>query len=247
MKWLSAQLAILALSLAPTLAGEPPSTGAPLIWDTVSQEYNVRFGETNASFAFQMANPSGAEVVLTAVRPTCECTVPVLPSGLPWRIGAEQSAPLRVNVDLRDRWESFKQTIAIETAAGTNRLSLQINMPEPTPRERNQHAAFADRQAVFKGDCAKCHLHPAAGKVPALQFGTLCGTCHEAEVRAEMVPALPGRGEKGRAYWENWMRRGKAGTWMPAFAKRFGGPLTDPQMEALLDYLTQRPPMTPAR
>jgi cytochrome c553 len=118
---------------------------------------------------------------------------------------------------------------------------MEINLPEPTPREKNRLAAFADRQAVFKAGCAQCHLDPAAGKPVAAQYATLCGTCHEAKDRAQMVPDLAAvQKAQDRAYWEEWVRRGKPSTYMPAYAKRYGEPLSDDQVAVLVRYLCDR-------
>jgi hypothetical protein len=56
-----------------------------------------------------------------------------------------------------------------------------------------------------------------------------------------MVPALASTSTgKNRAYWDEWVRRGKPGTFMPAFGKRWGGPLTEPEVESLLEFLITR-------
>jgi mono/diheme cytochrome c family protein len=154
---------------------------------------------------------------------------------------------LEVIVDLRERFEPFKQIIAVETSAGTNQILLEIKTPELTPREKDQRAAFADRQAVFKNQCVTCHLQPAKGQPMEGRYRVLCGTCHDAKHRAAMVPDLaPVKKTRDQAYWEQWLRRGKPGTLMPAFSKPFGGPLTEEEIGAMLSYLQQRFPSTPA-
>ena len=148
---------------------------------------------------------------------------------------------MHVDVDIRSRYEPFTQTITIETSAGTDQLFLDIKTAELTQREKDQRAAFADRQAVFKNNCAACHLQPALGKPVTEQFHVLCGTCHNSAQRGEMVPDLQVvQKRRDRAYWEEWVRKGKPGTFMPAFAKRFGGPLTDEQIASLISYLESR-------
>jgi len=146
-----------------------------------------------------------------------------------------------VVVDISDRFEPFKQVIVVETSTGTNRLQVDIRTPELTSREKDRRAAFADRQAVFKGQCASCHLQPAIGKPVGQRYQILCGTCHDSKQRAEMVPKLAAAEKsRDRAYWEQWVRRGKPGTYMPAFSKPFGGPLTEAEITSLVDYLLPR-------
>jgi mono/diheme cytochrome c family protein len=222
------------------MVGEPAPPAGPLVFDAALKNYDAKRGETNASISFPFANVAGREVVLQTLRPTCPCTVASVGQALPWRMQAGETGRVEVNVDLRDRWEPFKQTIAVETSAVTNQIELLIRTPELTPREKNRRRAFADRQAVFKGDCAKCHLNPAAGQPVAIQYQVLCGTCHDAADRAEMVPALETTSKaKDRLYWEEWLRRGKPGTFMPAFAKRYGGPLNDDELERMIQYVAE--------
>ena len=213
----------------------------PLAWDSISRKYEARRGETNLTFVFHFANVSSNEVVINRARSACDCTVPRFPEPLPWRLAPDANGRLDISVDLTERHEPFKQTVFVETSAGTNSIVLDIKTPELTPREKDQRAAFADRQAVFKARCADCHLKPAVGKPVEGQYQVLCGTCHESKQRAPMVPDLATSTKgKDRAYWDQWLRRGKPGTFMPAFYKPFGGPLTQDECDGLVNYLQPR-------
>ena len=110
-------------------------------------------------------------------------------------------------------------------------------------RELNQKIALADRQAVFKGDCARCHAAPAKGKMGGELYTAVCGVCHESEHRATMVPDLHNiKQETGREFWTVWITYGKTGSLMPAFSKLQGGPLTDEQIRSLAAFLTTNIP-----
>jgi len=115
-------------------------------------------------------------------------------------------------------------------------------------REANQKLAIADRQGVFRNDCARCHAEPAKGKLEQPLFTAVCGVCHEAEHRATMVTDL-----KTLKYpttpeiWRNWITHGKPGSLMPAFAMAEGGPLTDEQITSLVNYLVAAIPSKTAQ
>jgi mono/diheme cytochrome c family protein len=214
---------------------------AGLRWASTFQSHDVQRGQTNAHYSFQYANSAATELTIHAVRATCPCTSVRFPAALPARIGPGESGVMEVNVDLRDRYESFKQTVSVESSRGTNGLKIAINMPELTQRQKDQRVAFANRQALFSGQCATCHLTPAQGKPMAEQYAVLCGTCHDATNRAPMVPDLARAGRaKDRAYWEEWMRKGKPGTFMPAFGKPWGGPWSEKEIQAMTTYLLER-------
>jgi hypothetical protein len=59
-----------------------------------------------------------------------------------------------------------------------------------------------------------------------------------------MVPDLADKPHGDANYWNQWIRIGKPGTFMPAFQKPHGGPLTDDQIASLVQYLRQRFPLT---
>jgi mono/diheme cytochrome c family protein len=234
--------AALFLACLSVLGAEGPNSEG-LLWDSPSRAFEAKRGETNAFFRFHFANVSSEEVVVRGVRTSCSCTVASLPEALPWRVAPGQGGQIGVDVDLRERFEPFHQIITIDTSAGTNQLTLAIQTAELTQREKNRRVAFADRQAVFKGDCASCHFQPAVGKPLPEQFQVLCGTCHDAKERAAMVPDLAKRTKpRDKAYWDQWLRRGKPGTFMPAFGKPWGGPLHEDQLAALEVYLMARFP-----
>jgi mono/diheme cytochrome c family protein len=106
---------------------------------------------------------------------------------------------------------------------------------------------LADRQAIFKGDCVKCHVDKGVGKMGAELYAADCGICHDAEHRAAMVPDLKvPRSPRDLAFWQKWIMEGKPGTMMPAFAQAHGGPLTQEQIDSLTLYLYQTMTRNPA-
>jgi hypothetical protein len=95
-------------------------------------------------------------------------------------------------------------------------------------------AATTDRQAVFKGDCTKCHVTPAIGKSGRELYDAACGICHDSPHRASFVPSLYTLNHPtDYNFWKQWTGEGKPGTVMPAFSSKHGGPFTDEQIESL--------------
>jgi mono/diheme cytochrome c family protein len=96
-----------------------------------------------------------------------------------------------------------------------------------------------DRQAVFKGDCAKCHVEPAVGRTGQALFEAACAICHESPHRATMVTDLRAlKVAPTPEYWQAMISHGKPNTLMPAFLQSEGGPLTEEQVKSLVDYMT---------
>src|SRR4030095_14910931 len=92
--------------------------------------------------------------------------------------------------------------------------------------------------AVFRNDCASCHVTPAVGKKGYELYQAACGVCHDAEHRASFVPNLRALNKPtNHNYWLTWVMYGREGSLMPAFAKAKGGPLDEEQIQSLADYL----------
>src|SRR5207253_1461165 len=110
--------------------------------------------------------------------------------------------------------------------------------PAMSDREKSQTIAKADRQAVFKNDCASCHVEKSKGLTGAALYKEACGICHESEHRATFVPDLHALNKTTDAnYWREMISIGKLNTLMPAFAAEQGGPLSKEQINSLVAYL----------
>jgi mono/diheme cytochrome c family protein len=165
---------------------------------------------------------------------SCGCTVPTLPSQ-PWVLAPGAGGNLDLTINLRGKIGSLVKTATLETGRGLRRLTFQIIMPEPPrdgpERERNRQLATANRQAVFAGDCARCHVAPALGRTGEALYQAACGICHDAAPRAAMVPDLALLDRP--VDWKTLIAAGKPETLMPAFAAELGGPLNRQEIDGL--------------
>lgn len=207
-----------------------------LTWDAPLKRYATKPGETNVHFAFQVTNTAtDGEMIIKSVRPSCGCTTAKVPP-LPWHLKPGDGGEIEAVVDVSGKQGTLSKLLIVESSAGTNYLTMVITVSND--REMNMKLAKADRQLVFKGDCASCHVTPTVGKTGEDLFRNACGICHESDHRATMVPNLMALNKPtGRDYWDAWIRKGKAGSLMPAFEKSEGGPLDDDQIKSLVDYL----------
>jgi mono/diheme cytochrome c family protein len=261
----TAQPAPTVAPLAPQPAGAPPIPAPDanaLKWDADTKDYNAKQGDTSAAFTFAVTNVSKYEVAINRLSTSCGCTVAQLPS-TPYKLQPGSNVTISVSMDLHGKVGAVTKTVSVDTAAGFKSLMVRANIPQPantaaTPgapapannsmgdRAKNIQNALADRQAVFKGECAKCHVDKGVGKMGKDLYVASCGVCHEAEHRAAMVPDLKvPRSPRDLAFWQKWIMEGKPGTLMPAFAQAHGGPLTQEQVDSLTVYLYQTMPKTP--
>ena len=271
-------IAALPLFAQPTvapLAPEPTGGAAPipapdpnaLKWDAETKEYNAKQGDTSASFTFTVTNVSKFEVAINKLSTSCGCTVAQLPT-TPYKLQPGSNVQISVSMDLHGKMGAVTKTVSVDTAAGFKSLLVKANIPQPTnspginvggapgdpahnamgDRAKNIQMALGDRQAVFKGDCATCHVAKGIGKMGKELFVADCNVCHDPDTghRAAMVPDLKvAKTPRDLAYWQKWITEGKVGSLMPAFALAHGGPLTQEQIDSLAVYCYENLPKTP--
>ena len=254
-----APVAVRPLTVPPPRPVTPPKEENAFAWDGLLKETTLKPGELAAHFSFSLTNTSSAEAAITSIVTSCGCTKARVPT-LPWTFAPGATGTFDVDVDTRGKSGVVTKTVTVYTTAGYRYLTIRVAIPATTQmgladRARNLQVALADRQAVFRPDCAVCHAAPASGKEGDALFHAVCGVCHEATHRATMVPDLHALHKpQDRDYWNQWVRHGKDKTLMPAWSTEEGGPLGNEQIESLLTYLTgafntapppARPPLPP--
>jgi hypothetical protein len=216
-----------------------------LAWDSLIKNADATNEQAFARFTFSFTNVTPGNVTILSVHPSCGCTTAELPP-VPWTIPTGSSGQIKLSVNLAGKAGTLFKSVNISTDKGSKNLMLRINIlpaPPMAPMSEDQRArgvvaAKLDRQAVFKGDCASCHLKNTEGKYGQQLFAAICAICHEAEPRASMVPDLHNLPVPTDAeFWRTWITAGKAGSLMPAFATSQGGPLNDMQISSLAAYL----------
>jgi mono/diheme cytochrome c family protein len=183
-------------------------------------------------------------VTILDVHAGCACTTAKLPP-MPWIIPPGTNEQFGVTVNLAGRTGPQFKTVNVKTDKGSKALVLKITILPPViptqseaDRARALELAKADRQAVFQGDCAVCHVKPGEGKYAKPLYDTICAICHESKTRASMVPDLHNiKTSTNVDFWQTWVAHGKAGSLMPAFSTTDGGPLSDMQIASLVQYL----------
>ncbi len=219
-------------------------TVAALAFDAKEKTYDAKVGELKAVFKFSLTNTASTEIVVNSVRTSCGCTAAQLPSQ-PWKIAPGSGGEIGFTVDLTGKFGRLTKSGTVLTSVGQQVLLLHVNIPQPTvaaarggDRQKNLQIAAADRQAVFRNDCATCHVQPTLGHKGKALYDTACGICHEAEHRQAFVPNLRALNKPtGPQYWQTWINYGREGSLMPAFMKSKGGPLDDDQIASLVEYL----------
>jgi mono/diheme cytochrome c family protein len=219
-----------------------------LAFDSDNKEYLAKPGELSIPLVFSVTNISGREITIHSLRPTCGCTLAKMPSQ-PWKMAPNEHGEIHLAIDLRGKRGTLGKSVFIDASEGYKSVYFKVVIPDRpgamplAERDRNLQIAAADRQAVFKNDCARCHAEPARNKKGHELYTAACGICHDSEDRAPMVTDLKAiLKPTDRAFWTRVISSGIPGTLMPAFARDEGGPLTPEQVESLVEYLDKAYP-----
>ena len=230
-------------NLPPVVAPAASNAPAVLAWDSDVKESRPGLGDAFANVSFFLTNTSPVDAIISSVSTSCGCTTAHLPP-MPWTLKPGESGKVDASVNLSGKSGTLIKTLTVNSTAGTKQLQIRVVMPDPSvARGQNMQEALADRQAVFKGNCATCHVTPGIGKMGAELYTAVCGVCHEAANRATMVADLHHLNHPtSRDHWRAWITGGKPQSLMPAFQKAQGGPLSDEQINSLVEYLVQAIP-----
>lgn len=228
---------------APAPAVPPVPLPPPLAWDSIQKETTTTLGQETAEFEFTVTNILDKPVTIENLVPSCGCTIAKMPSPAPWVMAPHTSGTVEVSVNLAGKSGTVpKQVRVVVEGYPDEWLGLVMHLPDQS-RQLNMLAAKTDRQAVFKGDCAKCHSDPTAGKLAKELYDESCGKCHDAPQRATMVPDLHHLGHPtDYAFWKMMVTIGKPGTLMPGYGQAAGGPLNDEQIDSLAKTLVKMYP-----
>jgi len=228
-------------------------TGPTLVFDAETNECRATAEQESAEFTIHATNVWTNTIVIEGFYPSCHCTVAEMPAE-PWVLLPGASGKLTARVDLSDEEEgTVTKTLTLLTSVGERVLTLQVvvappSRPPGTPlteaeRKTALKEAAADAKAIFKGDCATCHVDKGRGLLGKELYAAVCGICHDSPRRASSVPDLHGlKKPTDLDYWKGIIVHGKPHTVMPGFAAAEGGPLSENQVSSLAAYLEKAMP-----
>jgi mono/diheme cytochrome c family protein len=220
-----------------------------LVFDSESKQYDARPGERVAPFVFNLTNVWTNEIRIDQVHPSCGCTTAKLPP-TPWHIPPGGTGQVQAEVNLTGKPPGLTtKMLTFYTSVGNRIVTLKVNIPRAstTPvaltadqRKEAMAQAASDAHAIFRGDCAKCHVDKGAKSYGQDLYAADCGICHESSHRDTAVPDLHAlKHPTDLDYWKAIITFGKPHTMMPGFAITQGGPLNDAQINSLASYLNR--------
>lgn len=217
-----------------------------LAFDAESKQFDANPGDPVAPFVFSLTNVWSNSITIFHVHASCGCTTAKLPHE-PWVIPPGGNGQISAQINLAGKMGLVTKTLTLFTSVGNRILTLKVKVPSAMPgiaqmsamdRKSAQEAAMVNQQAIFRGECATCHVNKGARAFGQDLYAADCGICHESSHRASAVPDLHAlKHPTNLDYWKAMITFGKPHTMMPGFALAQGGPLTDEQITSLATYL----------
>lgn len=232
--------------------------GPTLVFGSLTNQYDAKPEDTSAPFSIYVTNVWTNPIVIESVHTSCHCTVATMPAN-PWVFQPGESGVVSATVELEGQDGLVTKVLTFFTSVGERVVTLIVSIPPPprpgdaplseAQRQAAATKAAADARAIFKGDCASCHVDKARGLLGRDLYAASCGICHDSPHRAGMVPDLRALKQPGTLdYWTQIISYGKPNTLMPGFARAQGGPLSDLQVASLAAWLQEAmPPRPPPR
>jgi cytochrome c553 len=203
--------------------------------------------DQKARTEFLIYNQGGKHLRLFRVEPSCGCTVPSISQQV---VAPGDFARISVVLDTSLKLGKIRKKLTLySNDAKRPQLPLFL-IGKAEPGKMAGHAPIAmvsrDRLALFKGNCASCHVQQGVGKTGQALFVADCAMCHGLNAQGNL-PSGPSL-LKGSGDDEHEMDRlthviaqGSAhNTQMPPFSSQNGGPLNQAQIDSLIVFLKIR-------
>ncbi len=190
---------------------------------------------------FKIENHGQKTLQIKTAFSTCGCTVPVIKNK---EIKAGESGNLEVIMDTSMKQGYVSKPIEIHSNDPVHPIStiyIKANVRSP-------HADLGtDKTAkIFTGRCAACHVSKGTGKIGEELFAADCAMCHgfRAAGIPGVAPPLVPFDYHDKDFSEAMKKivsfGSKTHRSMPGYLKEAGGPLSEEEINSLLDFLKNK-------
>jgi mono/diheme cytochrome c family protein len=144
---------------------------------------------------------------------------------------------IKIDLDTFGKKGNIIKTITI--------ISNDYLVPEKTVQIVTQvkappHPEFNVGEALFSSRCRSCHADAGQGLQGASLYLAICYQCHGVDGEGTSAAALSDQDYLqgvDREYLYKWIAEGQQGTAMPGYSQQHGGPLTEQQINSLVEFI----------
>ena len=180
-----------------------------------------------------LTNPSQDTLRILSVVPSSGCTITSLDKRI---ICIGDTGHLFVTFDPSSKADGpIRKTITINSNAphAFTIITLRGIVTKAHP------GTMSSLSGIFAGDCAQCHVEKGSGLVGADLYTADCAICHGAKKEDKPAPALFSKSmlRHGERDLYRIITSGIPLTNMPAFGSAGHGPLSEAQVQSLVQYI----------
>lgn len=150
------------------------------------------------------------------------------------RLRPGEEGQIRASVDVKGKLGTLRKSVKVHTNDPTKpltKLFLKMIVKDTF------HVGAFKAQEIFSERCRDCHVHKGKGKKGYALFRADCIMCHG---RGKSASSIMKMRTKPREYIVKAITDGVDKTAMPGFDMKNGGPLTEEEIESLVDVIRPR-------
>ncbi len=223
-------------------------TNKPQVTDQVTDEEGPRLkivdlidiGEVEqgktVEHLVKFSNAGSEDLKIDEVQASCGCTAVVLSSNV---LAPGEEGELKITLDTFAKKGEISKTITF--------FSNDYLMPEKiiklvTMVKAPPHPQFDAGETLFSGHCRSCHVDKGKGLIGTSLYLGICYQCHGVDGEGNSARALSDPDylkNVDEAYLYKWIAEGERGTAMPGYSDKHGGPLSERQLNSLVEFILE--------
>lgn len=204
-----------------TICSTPQKNNKKSFWK--KRDFNFGNLQEGKKYSFQIKfnNDSLQKIVILSLEPSCGCVGAFIENPV-----IEPGKEINIRITLNTIGKNGKIFKIVRVNVENSSKPLILNIRANVKHGKNK---LIDSKVIFRGNCKKCHIgRNIELKHGEILYNAICYMCHK-EART-----LSG---KYRAYLVQSISNGIAGTSMPGFFKKNGGPLNLLQINSLAGFI----------
>jgi len=189
---------------------------------------------------FKWVNTGTSVVTKLKAETSCGCTTAVVSTST---VPAGGTVFVDIEADLEGKRGHIEKTIDVTFEYDGRRYTEEYRLGFDAMQNVLAHNNRQLGEKLFGPKCAKCHADPAKDKYGKELFSAVCGFCHGKNAQGAMASGftrLSYLKNLDRARILRFINDGSEDGSMPGFAAGNGGPLTERQVESLMQFFENK-------
>ncbi len=235
-------------------AAAADEAGPRIVPDRTEYHFGKVPNDRGVEHVFKIRNEGSKSLVITRVQTSCGCTAAMMETSV---IDPEEEGRLRVSFNPRGRKGEVTRTVSVysndpmdpvvtlKVVANVVPAGEEKKKPPPVLRTHPKR-----KKLVFSGDCLRCHAPRKRSETGMKLYVSTCAACHGIrgaghKIEKEVIgPVLRIHNMTVRtaAGIRQVIAGGTGHPAMPGFGKEYGGPLSDRQVDSLVNLILEEFP-----